>query len=138
MNHRIHLARVVRFGGILLLLLLVGCASQTRLTVNSLDDKHPARANPVCEHATRLASLHDDIKLTRAVSSPAIVMATGGAALIPVWLLNMGLDAFDRLDASHVNVACGYEPTPVQNIAEEVILGGGFSLFTSGIKPGGN
>lgn len=138
MNHRIYLSCVVRLGGALLLLALAGCSSQTRLTVNSLDDKHPARTNPVCEHATRLADLHDDIKLSRTLSSPAIVMATGGAALIPVWLLNMGLDAFDRLDASHVNVSCGYGPTPVQNIAEEVILGGGFSLFTSGIKPGGN
>ena len=121
-----------------LVALLAGCASQTRLAVNSLDDSHPGRSSPVCEHATRLAGLHDDIKLSRTVGSPVLVMAVGGAAFIPVWLLNMGLDAFDRLDASHVNVSCGYEPTPTQNIAEGVILGGGFNLFTSGIKPAGN
>lgn len=121
-----------------LLLLLAGCASQTRLAVDSLDQRHPGHASDVCRQATQLATMHDDIKLTRTLSSPAVVLAVGGAALLPVWLLNMGLDAFDRFDASHVNESCGYDATPVQNIAERVFLGGGFNLFTSGIKPGGN
>jgi len=121
-----------------LLLLLTGCASQTRLAVDSLDDRHPVRSSEICQHATQLASLHDDIKLSRLLGSPAIVVAVGSGALLPVWLLNMGLDAFDRMDASHVNASCGYDATPAQNIAERVFLGGGFNLFTSGIKLGGN
>ena len=121
-----------------LLLLLTGCASQTRLAVDSLDDRHPVRSSEICQHATQLASLHDDIKLSRLLGSPAIVVAVGSGALLPVWLLNMGLDAFDRMDASHVNESCGYDATPAQNIAERVFLGGGFNLFTSGIKLGGN
>ncbi len=121
-----------------LLLLLTGCASQTRLAVNSLDARQPGHASDVCQQATQLAALHDDIKLTRTLGSPAVVLVAGGAALLPVWLLNMGLDAFDRFDASHVNASCGYDATPVQNIVERVFLGGGFNLFTSGIKLGGN
>jgi hypothetical protein len=121
-----------------LLLLISGCASQTRLAVDNLDERHPVRSSEVCQHATQLASLHDDIKLSRTLGSPAIVVAVGSVAFVPVWLLNMGLDALDRMDASHVNVSCGYDATPAQNIAEQVFLGGGFNLFTSGIKPGGN
>lgn len=121
--------------GLVLIVLLGGCASQTRLAVDSLDQRHPGHASDVCRQATQLATMHDDIKLTRTLSSPAVVLAVGGAALLPVWLLNMGLDAFDRFDASHVNESCGQDATPVQNIAERVFLGGGFNLFTSGIKP---
>ena len=118
-----------------LLLVLSGCASQTRLAVDSLDERHPVRSTEVCQHATHLATLHDDIKLTRTLGSPVVLLAAGGPAFFPVWVLNMGLDTFDRLDASHVNEACGYQATPTQDIAERVILGGGFDLFTSGIKP---
>jgi len=121
---------------LLLVLSLGACSSQTRLAVNSLDDKHPGRSTDVCEQATQLANLHDDITLTRTLGTPMVVLAAGAPALLPVWLLNMGLDAIDRLDASHVNVACGYGETPLQNIAERVFIGGGFNLFTKGIKWG--
>lgn len=120
------------------LLLLVGCASQTRRVVDSLDERHPLRSSAVCVQATQLAQLHDDIKFSRTLGSPVIMMAAGGPALLPVWLLNLGLDAFDRLDASHVKVSCGFEPTPIPDIAERVLLGGSFDLFTHGLKPFGN
>jgi len=74
-----------------LLLLLAGCASQTRLAVDSLDQRHPGHASDVCRQATQLATMHDDIKLTRTLEQPG-----RGAG-------------------------CRW--------------GGGFYLFTSGIKP---
>ena len=123
---------------LLLLFLLSGCASQTRLAVNSLDEQHAMRRHELCRDATTLAPLHDDIQLSRSVGSPLVLMAAGTVALVPVLLVNMGLDALDRLDASHVNESCGLQPTPLRNIAEQVILGGGFNLFTSNLKPVSN
>jgi hypothetical protein len=84
-----------------------------------------------------LAELHDDIHLTRVISTPLVLLVSGGGALLAVMATNMGLDALDRFDASHVFVSCGGTETPGFNIAERVVLGAGFNLFTGSIKVGG-
>jgi hypothetical protein len=58
--------------------------------------------------------------------------------LLPMLGINMGLDALDHMDASHVSRACGGFATPAENILEKVVLGAGFSLFTGNVKLGIN
>ena len=127
----------MRFMWCLVLVFVAGCASQTRSAVNSLDRQSPSYKAPACARAAQLAELHDDIQMTRVVSTPLVLLATGGGALLAVMATNMGLDALDRLDASHVFVSCGGTETPAFNIAERVVLGAGFNLFTGSLKVGG-
>ena len=127
----------MRFMWCLVLVFVAGCASQTRSAVNSLDRQSPSYKAPACARAAQLAELHDDIQMTRVVSTPLVLLATGGGALLAVMATNMGLDALDRFDASHVFVSCGGLETPAFNIAERVVLGAGFNLFTGSLKLGG-
>ena len=49
-------------------------------------------------------------------------MNTSSAPNSPLLGVNMGLDALDHLDASHVSKACGGFATPSENILEKVVL----------------
>ncbi|MEY3429166.1 MAG: hypothetical protein RIS60_2518 [Pseudomonadota bacterium] len=91
-----------------------------------------------CQRSFELAPLHDDIKLTRSIATPSLLLLTGGGYLLPLLGVNIGLDALDQLDASHVSKACGGLGTPAKNILERVVLGAGFSLFTGNVKMGSN
>jgi len=115
----------------LMVLSLSGCASNTRSMAESI---HPQSANykaPACQRSFELATLHDDIKLTRSIATPTLLVLTGGTYLIPLLGVNMGFDALDHLGASHVSRVCGGFATPSENILEKVILGAGFSLFAT-------
>ena len=92
----------------------------------------------VCQRSFELAPLHDEIRLTRTIATPTLLLLTGGTYLLPMIGINMGLDALDHLDASHVSRACGGFATPVENILEKVVLGAGFSFFTGNVKLGIN
>ena len=92
----------------------------------------------VCQRSFELAPLHDEIRLTRTIATPTLLLLSGGAYLLPMLGINMGLDALDHLDASHVSRACGGFATPAENILEKVVLGAGFSFFTRNMKLGIN
>lgn len=128
----------MRFFWCLIFVSISGCASQTRSAVNSLDRQSSGYTSDSCRQAGQLANLHDDIKQTRVIGTPLVLLASGGGALLLVLATNMGLDALDRFDASHVFVSCGGHETPAFNIAEEVVLGAGFNLFTQSLRVGGN
>ncbi len=122
----------------LLALTLSGCASQTRNMAESISPHGPQYTDAACQRSFELAPLHDDIKLTRSIATPTLLLLSGGSYLLPLLGVNMGLDALDHLDASHVSKACGGFATPAENILEKVVLGAGFSLFTGNVKLGAN
>ena len=128
----------MRFFWCLIFVSISGCASQTRSAVNSLDRQSSGYTSDSCRQAAQLANLHDDIKQTRVIGTPLVLLASGGGALLLVLATNMGLDALDRFDASHVFVSCGGHETPAFNIAEVAVLGAGFNLFTQSLRVGGN
>jgi hypothetical protein len=117
---------------------LTGCASQTRNMAESISPHGPQYKDSACQRSFELAPLHDDIKLTRSIATPTLLLLSGGSYLLPLLGVNMGLDALDHLDASHVSKACGGLGTPSENILEKVVLGAGFSLFTGNVKLGAN
>lgn len=117
---------------------LIGCASQTRNMADSISPHGPQYKDDACQRSFQLAPLHDDIKLTRSIATPALLLLSGGSYLLPLLGVNMGLDALDHLDASHVSQACGGFATPPENILEKVVLGAGFSLFTGNVKLSAN
>ena len=122
----------------LLALTLSGCASQTRNMAESISPHSPQYKDVACQRSFELAPLHDDIKLTRSIATPTLLLLSGGSYLLPLLGMNMGLDALDHLDASHVSKACGGFATPAENILEKVVLGAGFSLFTGNVKLSAN
>jgi hypothetical protein len=123
---------------VVLWLSLSGCASHTRSMAESISPQDPQYQAAACQRSFDLAPLHDDIKLTRSIATPSLLLLTGGGYLLPLLGVNIGLDALDQLDASHVSKACGGLGTPAKNILERVVLGAGFSLFTGNVKLGSN
>lgn len=117
---------------------LSGCASHTRSMADSISPQDPQYQAAACQRSFELATLHDDIKLTRSIATPSLLLLTGGGYLLPLLGVNISLDALDQLDASHVSKACGGLGTPAKNILERVVLGAGFSLFTGNVKMGSN
>ncbi len=117
---------------------LSGCASHTRSMTDSISPQDPQYQAAACQRSFELAPLHDDIKLTRSIATPSLLLLTGGGYLLPLLGVNIALDALDQLDASHVSKACGGLGTPAKNILERVVLGAGFSLFTGNVKLGSN
>lgn len=128
----------VRIACVLVLVSLTGCASHTRSMAQSIKPSAEKFKETVCQRSFELAPLHDEIRLTRTIATPTLLLLTGGAYLLPVIGINMGLDALDHLDASHVSRSCGGFATPAENILEKVVLGAGFSLFTGNVKLGIN
>ena len=128
----------VRIACLLVLVTLTGCASHTRSMAQSVNPSSEKFKETVCQRSFELAPLHDEIRLTRTIATPTLLLLTGGAYLLPMIGINMGLDALDHLDASHVSKACGGFATPAENILEKVVLGAGFSLFTGNVKMGIN
>lgn len=123
---------------VVMVLSLSGCASHTRSMADSISPQDPQYQAAACQRSFELAPLHDDIKLTRSIATPSLLLLTGGTYLLPLLGVNIGLDALDQLDASHVSKACGGLGTPAKNILERVVLGAGFSLFTGNVKVGSN
>lgn len=105
---------------------------------DSISPQDPQYQATACQRSFELAPLHDDIKLTRSIATPSLLLLTGGGYLLPLLGINIGLDALDQLDASHVSKACGGLGTPAKNIWERVVMGAGFSLFTGNVKLGSN
>ena len=128
----------VRIACVLVLVSLTGCASHTRSMAQSINSSSEKFKETVCQRSFELAPLHDEIRLTRTIATPTLLLLTGGAYLLPMIGINMGLDALDHLDASHVSKACGGFAIPAENILEKVVLGAGFSLFTGNVKLGIN
>ena len=128
----------VRIACVLVLVSLTGCASHTRSMAQSINSSSEKFKETVCQRSFELAPLHDEIRLTRTIATPTLLLLTGGAYLLPMIGINMGLDTLDHLDASHVSKACGGFATPAENILEKVVLGAGFSLFTGNVKLGIN
>ena len=128
----------VRIACVLVLVSLTGCASHTRSMAQSIKSSSEKFKETVCQRSFELAPLHDEIRLTRTIATPTLLLLTGGTYLLPMIGINMGLDALDHLDASYVSKACGGFATPAENILEKVVLGAGFSLFTGNVKLGIN
>jgi hypothetical protein len=113
----------------LALALMNGCASNTRNMAESISPQSEKFTEPACQRSFELAELHDDIKWARTIATPTILLLSGGAYLLPLVGANMGLDALDHLDASHVSQACGGFATPSKNILEKVLIGAGFGVL---------
>ena len=113
----------------LALALLTGCASNTRNMAESISPHNENFKAPACQRSFELAELHDDIKWARTIATPTILLLSGGSYLLPLIGANMGLDALDHLDASHVSQACGGFATPSKNILEKVLIGAGFGIL---------
>lgn len=108
---------------------LVGCASNTRTMADSISPETQQFKTPACQRSFQLAELHDDIKMSRAIATPTLLVLSGGSLFFPLLGINMGLDALDHIDASHVSKACGGFATPSENIFEKVLIGAGFGIL---------
>lgn len=112
-------------------LALTACSSQSRKTSANLDMSNPRYASRECQMALGQVQLHDDIKQSRIMASPVLLLLGGSSLFLPVMALNAGLDTADHLEASDISVYCGGAETSNAEIAKEVLLGVGFGLGLS-------
>lgn len=123
------------------MVVLSGCASTSGQTFATLNRDHPAYESEQCQSAIRETEVHDDLKIVRIIVSPVAVIASGGLLLPAVFAANVGLDTFDRVDASKMDRRCGGEGQSAGQIAEGVVKGAAFGLATnaagSAISSGG-
>jgi hypothetical protein len=106
----------------LLLLSLVGCASQSELTAIRLDTAHPQYATRECRNSIAAGEVHKDLKTATMVASPALIVLSGGL-LLPLLAMNTGLDVADRVDASDMANQCGGRGQTSSEIASDVAVG---------------
>ena len=60
---------------------------------DSISPQDPQYQAAACQRSFELAPLHDDIKLTRSIATPSLLLLTGGGYLLPLLGINIGLDA---------------------------------------------
>ena len=116
---------------------LAGCASESRVKVVNLDQRHQMYKTEGCQQAITNAKVYDDMKLARIVASPVAILLSGGSLLLPVLATNAGLETLDHMEASSISVSCGGPETPTEDMAMEVLKGAAIGLTTSTLNVGG-
>ena len=118
-------------------MLLTGCASESRVKVVNLDQRHQMYKTEGCQQAITNAKVYDDMKLARIVASPVAILLSGGSLLLPVLATNAGLETLDHMEASSISVSCGGPETSTEDMAMEVLKGAAIGLTTSTLNVGG-
>lgn len=118
-------------------MLLTGCASESRVKVVNLDQRHQMYKTEGCQQAITNAKVYDDMKLARIVASPVAILLSGGSLLLPVLATNAGLETLDHMEASSISVSCGGPGTSTEDMAMEVLKGAAIGLTTSTLNVGG-
>ena len=118
-------------------MLLTGCASESRVKVVNLDQRHQMYKTEGCQQAITNAKVYDDMKLARIVASPVVILLSGGSLLLPVLATNAGLETLDHMEASSISVSCGGPETSTEDMAMEVLKGAAIGLTTSTLNVGG-
>ena len=87
-----------------------------------------------CRLAIDDAEKQDQIKWSRLIISPILIVASAGALTTPVLAGNAGLNTMDHIEASEISQACGGETVSNAQIAGEVLGDIGISFVTNGIE----
>ena len=124
-------------GAIVGVMLLTGCASESRVKVGNLDQRHQMYKTEGCQQAITNTKVYDDMKLARIVASPVAILLSGGSLLLPVLATNAGLETLDHMEASSISVSCGGPETSTEDMAMEVLKGAAIGLTTSTLNVGG-
>ena len=111
---------------------LTGCASQSSLTAAALDPHHPSYRTVACQEKLGAVWIHQDLKNASMVSAPAIVLAAGPVAAIPVMLAHLGLGTLDHMDAASLAQRCGGDAPSDLELAGRIAGDAALGLATGG------
>lgn len=125
------------WGTMVCVTMLAGCASESRVKVVNLDQRHQMYKTEGCQQAITNAKVYDELKLARIVASPVAILLSGGTLLLPVLATNAGLETLDHMEASSISVSCGGPETSTEDLAMEVLKGAAIGLTTSTLNVGG-
>lgn len=118
--------------GVVLLVVLSGCASQSQKTLAGLDPSKPEYASEACEHMRQKVWIHQDLKHAKAVGSGAAMLLLGPVSFVPVLMGNVGLSVADHSDANQVAMACGGTPRGALQTTGDVFLENSLNFITRG------
>jgi len=95
-----------------LFILLTGCVSHSARVYYNLDAKDPAVRTQHCKQALKAVGFQEDVRVARLAAGPAIVLLTGGLALIPYAAGHAALEAFDMQQAEEISKHCKSNANP--------------------------
>jgi hypothetical protein len=85
---------------------LTGCVSHSARTYYGLDITAPEFQTLECKRAIKAVGYQEDLRLARAATGPALVLLTGGLALLPYTAGYIALEAFDIGQAREIEKKC--------------------------------
>jgi len=121
------------------LIVISSCSSKTKQVALIVKENEHAVLNEECNSFIKNTATQELLKYGRIITTPILLMVSGGTLLIPVISANAGLDVQDRLNASKIAEKCNIknEIKSGKDIAYDVVKGVTLGIITSG-SPGLN
>jgi len=121
------------------LIVISSCSSKTKQVALIVKENEHAVLNEECNSFIKNTATQELLKYGRIITTPILLMVSGGTLLIPVISANAGLDTQDRLNASKLAEKCDIknEIKSGKEIVYDVVKGVTLGIITSG-SPGLN
>jgi len=121
------------------LIVISSCSSKTKQVALIVKENEHAVLNEECNSFIKNTATQELLKYGRIITTPILLMVSGGTLLIPVISANAGLDTQDRLNASKLAEKCNIknEIKSGKEIVYDVVKGVTLGIITSG-SPGLN
>jgi len=121
------------------LIVISSCSSKTKQVALIVKENEHAVLNEECNSFIKNTATQELLKYGRIITTPILLMVSGGTLLIPVISANAGLGTQDRLNASKLAEKCNIknEIKSGKEIVYDVVKGVTLGIITSG-SPGLN
>ncbi len=114
---------------------LSACASQTSTTLSSLDPNHPSFNQSDCVELRRQSWVQQDLKNVSTVAGPALVLALGPLAVVPVLAGSVGAISADHSNAAKISQACANVSKSTSEVVGGVVKDSSIGIVTKGLIP---
>ena len=114
---------------------VAGCASQSSKAIASIDTDSPNYASPACQNARHNAWIHAETQNAKLWAGPSAVLLLGPAAIIPMFVTNVGVNTADYMQANDIAANCGGHARPQQEVNQNILVDATVSLAVGSVVP---
>jgi len=115
--------------------LFAGCASQSSKAIAKIDTNSPDYASQACQNARHNAWIHEETQNAKLWAGPSAVLFLGPAAIIPLFVTNVGVNTADHLQANDIAANCGGHALPQQEVNKSILVDATMSLAVGSVVP---
>jgi hypothetical protein len=115
------------------LIVISSCSSKTKQVALIVKENGNALSNEKCNSFIKNTATQELFNYGRKITTPILLVVSGGTLLIPIISANAGLDAHDRVNASKLAEKCNIknEIKSGKDIAYDVAKGLTLGIMTS-------